>query len=76
MDDSDGVKRKSFAIFEHVVAKEKQPQKKRSRYHYNDSSPSESELVIDDEPRAQVKNNYSTSYIFQIVTSLPISGNK
>ncbi|KAJ8958907.1 hypothetical protein NQ318_019675 [Aromia moschata] len=53
-----GIKRKSrLAVFEHVVEKEKKPKHKRfrpNRLDLDDSSPSESELVIDDdatEPR-------------------------
>ncbi|XP_072385195.1 histone H4 transcription factor-like [Diabrotica undecimpunctata] len=43
-------KRKNrLAVFEHVVHKEKTPKKRKSVRFSEDSSPSESELVIDDE---------------------------
>lgn len=48
-----GVKRKSrLAVFEHVGERQKNPTKKKfrpNRLDLDDSSPSESELVIDDE---------------------------
>lgn len=55
-----GLKRKSrLAVFEHVGERRKNPKKKKfrtNRLDLEDSSPSESELVIDDEKEEPVSN--------------------
>lgn len=53
----EGVKTKTLAVFQNVVTKEKQKKRKKFRTHRfsdEDSSPSESELVIDDEAKDEV----------------------
>lgn len=50
-------KGKTLAVFQNIVTKEKQKKRKKFRTHRfsdEDSSPSESELVIDDEPKEEV----------------------
>lgn len=50
-------KAKTLAVFENVVAKERKRRKfKTHRFSEDDSSPSESELVIDDGRRGEVSD--------------------
>ncbi|KAJ8929975.1 hypothetical protein NQ314_017298 [Rhamnusium bicolor] len=54
----EGIKRKSrLAVFEHVTEKEKSPRRitfRANRLDLGDSSPSESELVVDDDKEKPV----------------------
>lgn len=59
MDDQEGnVKRKNrLAVFEHIKEVKKPKRKFNYRGNSDDSSPSESELIIDDEREEPVSNN-------------------
>lgn len=53
----EGTKTKTLAVFENVVTKERQRKRKKfktNRFSDDESSPSESELVVDDEFKEEV----------------------